>query len=195
MKTILFASGNKGKQKEIQDIIKDFNLEIKVLSLKDMPNKIDEPIENGKTFSENAYIKAKYYYDNYKIPCIADDSGLCIDYLKGYPGIYTARFLGDVSQEIKNQGIIDILKDETSRNAHFTSAICFYDGKDAKYYEGIMPGKIDSQIRGTNGFGYDPIFICDEYNINVGLLDSDKKNKISHRYKAMKKWVESLEKE
>lgn len=182
MKKILIATNNKGKLEELKNLLKEYE----ILSMKDVNCNI-EVIEDGETFEENAKKKAKEIYDITKIPCIADDSGLCIDYFDGWPGIYTARFLGPNStkEEINNYILEKMknLKDE-NRNAEVKCVIAYYNGTDFITGMGVIKGKIALNKRGNNGFGYDEIFEL-ENGKTYAEISEEQKNKISHRRKAI----------
>ncbi len=185
-KRIIFATGNEGKMKEVRVILADLGYEI--LSLKDIGYD-KEIIEDGKTFEENALIKASAIAKEMNEIVLADDSGLEVDYMDKQPGIYSARFLGeDTSYHIKNQYIIDQLKDAEpeERTARFVCAIAcvFPDGKTLTT-RGTIEGYIGYEERGENGFGYDPIFMIPEFNCSTAELDLEQKNRISHRGKAL----------
>lgn len=185
-KRMIFATGNEGKMKEVRMILADLGYEI--LSLKDIGYD-KEIIEDGKTFEENALIKAKTIAKERNEIVLADDSGLEVDYMDKQPGIYSARFLGeDTSYHIKNQYIIDQLKDAKpeERTARFVCAIAcaFPDGRTLTT-RGTIEGYIGYEERGENGFGYDPIFMVPEFNCSTSELDLEQKNKISHRGKAL----------
>ena len=185
-KRMIFATGNEGKMKEVRMILADLGYEI--LSLKDIGYD-KEIIEDGKTFEENALIKAKTIAKERNEIVLADDSGLEVDYMDKQPGIYSARFLGeDTSYHIKNQYIIDQLKDAKpeERTARFVCAIAcaFPDGRTLTT-RGTIEGYIGYEERGENGFGYDPIFMVPEFNCTTSELDLEQKNKISHRGKAL----------
>lgn len=194
METIIFATGNQNKLIEIRQILDGLPYEIK--SLKEMG--ISVPIEeNGKTFEENAIIKAKAVMEKTGQMVMADDSGLEVDYLGGKPGIYSARFLGeDTSYDVKNQYIIDKLKgaEGEKRSARFVCAIAFGEpGKPIVTRTGVMEGRIHSCIAGENGFGYDPIFYLPEYGMTSAQISPEEKNAISHRGKALRAMREYLE--
>lgn len=185
-KRIIFATGNEGKMREVRMILADLGYEI--LSLKDIGYD-KEIIEDGKTFEENALIKARTIANERNEIVLADDSGLEVDYMDKQPGIYSARFLGeDTSYRIKNQYIIDQLKDAKpeERTARFVCAIAcaFPDGRTITT-RGTIEGYIGYEERGENGFGYDPIFMVPEFNCTTSELDLEQKNKISHRGKAL----------
>lgn len=185
-KRIIFATGNEGKMREVRMILADLGYEI--LSLKDIGYE-KEIIEDGKTFEENALIKARTIANERNEIVLADDSGLEVDYMDKQPGIYSARFLGeDTSYRIKNQYIIDQLKDAKpeERTARFVCAIaCAYPDGRTITTRGTIEGYIGYEERGENGFGYDPIFMVPEFNCTTSELDLEQKNKISHRGKAL----------
>lgn len=177
---LIFASQNKGKTKEIKALFKGTGIE--VFSLAELGNNIDIP-ETGVTFEENAFIKAKAIYDIYKEPVIADDSGLAIEQLDGRPGVYSARYSGEnCTYEDNNKKVISELEILPEPHlAKFISHAVFYDGNKKIDCIGELSGKIILEIRGTAGFGYDPIFIPDDYNKTIAELSFEEKNKISHR--------------
>ena len=194
MNKIIFATGNAGKMKEIREILQDMNMEI--LSMKEAGIEADI-IEDGKTFEENAMIKATEIakianqmpeYKNAVV--LADDSGLEIDYLNKEPGIYSARYMGeDTSYHIKNAKLIERLEGvpDDKRTARFVCAIAaaFPDGS-MKTVRAAMEGRIGYKESGENGFGYDPIFYLPEYGCTSAEISMEEKNKISHRGKALR---------
>ena len=193
MKRIIFATTNEGKMDEIREILKD--LDIELLSLKDAglnPN-IDE---NGKTFEENAIIKAKTVMEMTGEMVLADDSGLEVDYLEKAPGIYSARFLGeDTPYSFKNQYILDQLANvkEKDRSARFVCVIALASPNgEVITRSGVIEGYIADKISGVNGFGYDPIFYLPEYQCTTAELPPEHKNKISHRGLALNAMKEVL---
>ena len=187
MKKIIFATGNAGKMKEIREILKDLDAE--VLSMKEAGVEA-EIVEDGKTFEENALIKAKTVCKLTGEIALADDSGLEIDYLNKEPGIYSPRYMGeDTSYRIKNANLIERLEGvpDEKRTARFVCAIAaaFPDGT-VKTVRGTMEGRIGYDETGENGFGYDPIFYLPEYGCTTAELDPEKKNELSHRGKALR---------
>lgn len=193
MKKIIFATGNAGKMKEIREILKDLDAE--VLSMKEAGVEA-EIVEDGKTFEENALIKAKIVCKLTGEIALADDSGLEIDYLNKEPGIYSARYMGeDTSYRIKNANLIERLEGvpDEKRTARFVCAIAaaFPDGT-VKTVRGTMEGRIGYEETGENGFGYDPIFYLPEYGCSSAELSMEEKNKISHRGKALRAIKEEL---
>lgn len=180
---IIFASQNKGKIVEVKQILN--GLKIELLSLLDFEN-IPEIIENGKTFEENAKIKAVRTNEKFNLPSIGDDSGLVVEQLNGEPGIYSARYSGEnATDEKNNKKLINELKnfDEPHR-AKFVCTAVYFDGKNYLKADGELRGRIIKQPKGKKGFGYDPHFIPDSYSKTTAEMNLDEKNKISHRAKA-----------
>lgn len=192
---IIFATGNQGKMREVKMILSDLGYEI--LSMKEAGIDIDI-VENGKTFEENAMIKAKAIAKLEKAIVLADDSGLEIDYLNKEPGIYSARYLGeDTPYEEKNRQIMERLEgvEQEKRTARFVCAIAgvMPDGQIFTTRAAIE-GYIGTEAKGSNGFGYDPIFYVPEYNCTTAELTLEQKNKISHRGKALEKAKQEIKK-
>lgn len=192
---IVFATGNAGKMKEIRDILADMELE--VYSMKEIG--IDVSInENGKTFEENAVIKAKAVAAQCGEIVLADDSGLEIDYLNKEPGIYSARYMGeDTPYSVKNANLIERLTGvpDEKRTARFVCAIAaVLPNGEVITSHGEIEGRIDYREKGKNGFGYDPIFYVPEYDRTTAELSESEKNRISHRGKALRKMKEELKK-
>lgn len=188
MKKIILASNNQGKIKEVKQICSDINVEI--ISMKEAGIDVDIE-ENGTTFEENALIKAEAIMKLTGEITIADDSGLEVDYLGGEPGVYSARYMGhDTSYDIKNKAIIDRLEgvEEKDRTARFVCAMAavFPDGRHFTT-RGTMEGIIGYEIKGSNGFGYDPIVYLPQYQKTSAELSPEEKNKISHRGEALEK--------
>lgn len=186
MERLIFATGNEDKMKEIRMILGDLDYEI--LSMKEAGIKADI-VEDGKTFEENAKIKAKAISAIANCLVLADDSGLEVDYMDKMPGIMSARWMGeDTSYRIKNQKIIDNLAGvpDEKRTARFVCAIAaaFPDGRVITK-RGTIEGIIGYEERGENGFGYDPIFFLPEYGKTTAELSPEEKNKISHRGRAL----------
>ena len=197
MDKIVFATTNEGKVKEIKEILGDFPIE--VVSMKEMGITADIE-ENGTTFEENSLIKARALVKLTGLPALADDSGLEVDYLNGEPGIYSARYLGrDTDYDYKNNYIIDKLSGAKGedRSARFVCVISLVLPDGREFVErGVVEGLIGYEQKGENGFGYDPIFYLPEYGKTSAELPPEKKNKISHRGKAltaMKKLIVTLD--
>lgn len=201
MDTIIFATGNKNKMVEIRMILAD--LGCKILSQKEAGIQADV-VEDGKTFEENALIKATtiakiaQQMPEYKNAVVlADDSGLEIDALNKEPGIYSARYMGeDTSYDIKNKALIDRLEGvpDEKRTARFVCAIAaaLPDGS-TEVVRGTMEGRIGYEIAGENGFGYDPIFYLPQYGCTSAELEPEKKNELSHRGEGLRKMRKVLE--
>lgn len=193
MKSIILASNNKDKVKEVKEILKGYD----IISMKEAGIDVDIE-ENGTTFEENALIKARVIMKLTGQITMADDSGLEIDYLNKAPGVYSARFMGhDTSYDIKNKALIQKLEGVkgSDRSGRFVCAIavCFPDGREI-VKRGTMEGLIAEEIKGDNGFGYDPIVYLPEYGKTSGELAPEEKNKISHRGKALALIKEELDK-
>ena len=192
-KRIIFATGNEGKMKEVRMILADMDYEI--VSMKEAGVEI-EIIEDGKTFEENALIKATAIMKETGELVLADDSGLEIDYFDKAPGVYSARYLGeDTPYEVKNRVILERMEGvaEEKRTARFVCAIAAAcpDGT-TKTVRGTIEGIIGYESKGENGFGYDPIFYLPEYGCTSAELAPEEKNKISHRGKALQKMKELI---
>lgn len=190
MKEIVVATTNKGKVKEIKEILQD--KKFKILSLEDVGCTIKVK-EDGKTFEENATKKATEIFQKLNKPCIADDSGICIQSLNGWPGTYTARFLGkDANQEERNLAIINKLKGKQERTAEVICVIAYMDGEKSFSVEGKVCGKIVENPRGENGFGFDSIFELDNGK-TLAELTGDEKNLVSARRIALEKLKNKLQ--
>ena len=194
MKKIIFATGNEGKMKEIRRILADPQLEI--LSLKDAGIHADID-ENGKSFEENAMIKAEAICKMTGEIVLADDSGLEIDYLNKEPGIYSARYMGeDTSYHIKNANLIERLEGvpDEKRTARFVCAIAaVLPNGEVLHSEGTIEGIIGYEEQGENGFGYDPIFYLPQFGCSSAELEPEKKNELSHRGEGLRKMRKVLE--
>ena len=198
---IIFATGNEGKMKEIRMILADMGLPIQSMKQADIELDIEE---NGRTFEENAVIKAKAVAQaarekGISAIVLADDSGLEIDYLNKEPGIYSARYMGeDTSYHIKNANLIERLEGvaDEQRTARFVCAIAAIlpDGTQ-RITRGTIEGRIGYEEKGENGFGYDPIFYLPEYQCYSAELSPEEKNKISHRGKALEEMKRILTEE
>ena len=192
---IVFATGNKGKVKEIQMILADLGLTI--TTMKEEGIRVDVE-ENGSTYEENALIKVREVAKYTDAIVMADDSGLEIDYLNKEPGIYSARYAGvDTSYDIKNNLLLQRLEGvpDEQRTARFVCAVAaaFPDGS-TEVVRGTIEGIIGYEIAGENGFGYDPIFYLPEYGCTTAQLLPEKKNELSHRGKALREMRVIMEK-
>jgi len=195
-KGILIASSNKGKIKEIKHILGDIK-GIKLILLSEIHEHGFDVEEHGKTFQENALIKAKAYAEKFGCVSLADDSGLEIDHLKGAPGIASARYAGEnATDEDRVKKLLGELKDvpATKRSARFKCVVCLYDpsSDDKMFAEGVCSGVIGTVPSGNNGFGYDPIFIPGGFKCTMAELLPEQKNSISHRGKALQSLKEKL---
>jgi len=193
-KKIIFASKNEGKVKEVRHILNEINSEI--LSLNDV-GFTDEIHETADTFEGNAKIKAKIIYNKFKLPTIADDSGIVALQLGNEPGVYSARYAGEnATDEENNRKLLERLKSfPEPHKGKFVCAAVYYFGADFIVAMGEIAGSIIKEPRGTNGFGYDPLFLPDGYDKTTAELPSEVKNKISHRFKAfnqLKKYLVEL---
>ena len=196
MDKIIFATKNQGKVKEIKEIMAGFGGEIRTLKEEGIDVDIEE---NGSTFEENAIIKAKAICELTGCVAMADDSGLEVDYMDKAPGVFSARFMGeDTPYSVKNATIIKNLEnakgDERSARFVCVVATAFPDGK-VLTAKGTVEGLIDYEEKGDNGFGYDPIFYVPEYEKTTAQMDSELKNRISHRGKALRAMQEILKNE
>jgi len=192
MNKIVIATNNEKKLNEIVTILENLNIE----AIPQSYFKIGESEEPFNTFIENALIKARYASKKTGLPAIADDSGLCVDILKGEPGIHSARFSGlPKSDENNNLKLLEVLKDKHIRKAHYYCAIVFIKSTDDPQpiiAEGLWQGEILEIPRGKNGFGYDPLFLDYKTNLSAAELSTEIKNKISHRSQALKKIKQKL---
>ncbi len=182
MKKIVVATNNEGKLKEIKDILKDYEL----LTLKDINCEI-EVDEDQETFEGNAKKKAKETAKLTNMPCIADDSGLCINAFNGWPGVYTDRFLGeDATPSQRNKTILEKMKNlkGKERNAKVVSVVVYYENGEFIVAKGEIEGKIAKEPKGDHGFGFDPIFEL-ENGKTYAELSREEKNSISHRKRAL----------
>lgn len=190
----VIATGNKHKLEEIGVILKDFQLE--VLSMKDVGLDGLEIIEDGNTFEENALIKAKTVMEKTGKLALADDSGLEVDILNNQPGIYSARFAGEHATDRENNDkLLKLLKDIPleNRKARFVCAMAaVFPNGDIIVLRGECSGVIGFEPKGKSGFGYDPLFIIEEYGKTFAELGEERKNKISHRAIALEKLKEEL---
>ncbi len=192
---LVIATRNKDKFKEIKEILKGIPEEIEIVSLFDFPN-FPKIVEDGKTLEENAIKKAKTAQELLKLPTIGEDTGLEVEYLNGAPGVYSARFAGPgCSYSDNNEKLLSLLEGVPfeKRKAKFRCVVCFSQPSgEIKIVEGAIDGFISTEPKGTNGFGYDPVFFVPEYKKTFAELPSEIKNKISHRAKAFQKAKEIL---
>ena len=189
MKKIVVATNNEGKLKEIKEILNDYEF----VSLKDMNCNI-EIVEDKNTFEENSKKKAQEISEKLHMPCIADDSGLCIDIYHGWPGVHTARFLGKgATPEQRNGYILEKMKtlEGEKRKASVVCCITYYENGKCIIGKGVIEGKIAKEIRGNNGFGFDSIFELEDGR-TYAELSTEEKNKISHRKLALQDLMKKM---
>lgn len=191
MNKIIFATSNEGKSKEVKHLFE--KTDFAIISLNDLGDKT-EIIEDKNTFEGNAKKKAETIYDVYKIPVIADDSGLVVEQLDGKPGVHSARYAGEnCTYDDNNKKLLDELKDYSQpHKAKFHCTAVYYDGREFIITEGKCEGEIIRIFRGTKGFGYDPIFLPVGYDKTLAELDISEKNKLSHRAEAFNKLKKKL---
>jgi len=186
---LVFATNNSNKLSEIRSLVPDG---IEILSLKEI-NCNEELPETNPTLKENALQKARYVFDNYGFNCFADDTGLEIDALGGEPGVYSARYAGEGCKAEDNVNkVLEKLEGEENRKAKFRTVIALIiDGKET-LFEGECKGEITQTKSGVEGFGYDPIFIPNGYQLTFAEMNKVEKGAISHRGKAVKRLVSFL---
>ncbi|MEP0984597.1 RdgB/HAM1 family non-canonical purine NTP pyrophosphatase [Ekhidna sp.] len=189
---ICFASHNTNKVKELAAIVPE---QVSLAGLGDL-GITTEIAETGDTLEENSRIKAKFVYDNHTMPVIADDSGLLVAALNGEPGVYSARYAGPQKDGNDNMNLLlERLSNVSDRSAEFQTVITFIDDSGAEFqFKGSVKGEIIREKRGSNGFGYDPIFMPAGYNETFAELSSEVKNSISHRSIAVRKFLDHLHK-
>lgn len=187
---LVFATHNQNKFEEVQILMPRH---IKLLSL-NMINCFDEIEETGITLEENAQLKADFVTKNYGYDCFSDDTGLLVNALNGAPGVYTARYGGPEKDAVANMNkLLGELKDCEHRTAHFKTVITLNLNAEKHEFNGIVNGTIAHEKSGEKGFGYDPIFIPEDYNKTFAELPLKVKNKISHRGRAIQKLIAFLE--
>lgn len=187
-KILVLASGNKGKIREISNMLPNFT----VKGYKEFG--LDFEIEeNGTTYYENAFIKAKTVSKILNLPVLADDSGLSVEYLNGEPGVYSARYAGDGDDEHNNDKLLKNLEGVKDRKAKFICCMVYYVSEEENYsVTGETSGEILLEREGKNGFGYDPIFYSYDLNKSLGVATDEEKNSISHRSRALKEIVKFI---
>jgi XTP/dITP diphosphohydrolase len=189
LKQIVFASHNKNKALEIAELLPK---NLTLVTLADLQF-FDEINETGSTLPENALIKARFVSNKFNLNCFADDSGLEIEALNGEPGVFSARYAGIEKNDESNMNkVLSHLQFETNRNARFVTVIALLKDGVEYLFEGEIKGKITREKKGTNGFGYDPIFIPDGYEKTFAEFTKEEKNLISHRSIAVKKLLRFL---
>ncbi|MGO1242532.1 non-canonical purine NTP diphosphatase [Sphingobacterium sp. JB170] len=190
MLELVFATNNAHKLEEVQAMVND-NFVLK--SLKDIGCTDDIP-ETGETFAENAKQKTDYLANKYGLYCFGDDSGLEIDALNGEPGVYSARYSGSRDMEKNIELVLSKLAGVNERTARFKTIISLYLNEKQHFFEGAIEGVIIDELRGTSGFGYDPIFIPNGYDRTFAEMSNEQKNSISHRSIAVGKLADFLKK-
>jgi XTP/dITP diphosphohydrolase len=190
---IIFATGNLGKLSEVKRIFEDYDVEI--ISLKELEN-VPEIDENELTFSGNSFKKSREIFEEFGIPTIADDSGLAVEQLNGKPGVFSARFAGEnCTYEDNNNKLLNELS--FFSQPHFAKFVCsatYFSAENQFEFSGELLGEIIDEFRGNNGFGYDPIFVPENYSNTLSELGIEVKNKISHRAKAFYGLIDILTK-
>ncbi len=182
---VIFATHNANKLREIQQIL---GHQIELTSLKEL-SYWDEIPESFDTLEENSKSKAQTIFDEFEIPCFADDTGLEVEALNGAPGVYSARYAGKERDPEKNMNLLlKELEDKENRSAQFRTVITFIDKTGIHQFEGVCPGQIIHSRKGEEGFGYDPLFIPDGSERTFAEMSTDEKNQFSHRARAFDKF-------
>ncbi len=189
IKEIVFATNNAHKLEEARALADG---KIKIMSLSEIGCHDDIP-ETADTLEGNALIKARWVKERYGYDCFADDTGLMVDALGGEPGVYSARFAGPQCNAADNMALLlEKMYGETDRKARFMTVIALCKGDEHRIFTGTVTGTIAEQPHGTEGFGYDPIFVADESGLPFAEMSQEAKNAISHRGRAMRKLIEYL---
>lgn len=190
---IVLATGNQNKVREIKEMLKDSQVEIKCIA---DYGPLPGVVEDGDTFDENAYKKAYHYARVLGLPCLADDSGLVVDALDGKPGVHSARYAGENATDMeKCDKLLQEMEGKENRNAHFECVLSLATpGGPALTWEGRCEGTITSKRHGESGFGYDPVFFYPEFNKTFAEVSMDKKNVVSHRGRALKDFTAEFDK-
>lgn len=189
-RTLVFATNNPHKLREIREIMPDH---VTILSLADIHCEGDIP-ETADTLEGNALIKAHYVYDRYGFDCFADDTGLEVEALNGGPGVHTARYAGESQDPDANmKKMIAEMQENTNRHARFRTVIALIDKGVEHLFTGIVDGEIATEPRGEQGFGYDPIFIPEQTGLTFAQMGEEGKNQISHRARAVGKLLDFLQ--
>jgi len=186
MNKLAIATNNKKKLIEINELFEHNEINnIQLYSISDL-DIVSDPDEDGSTLEENALIKAKSLFKKTNIPTIADDTGLFVEALDGKPGVKSARYASDSANDEQNRELLlSELSNSTNRYAHFKTTICYLDGDGHHFFNGICEGAIAVVEKGNNGFGYDPIFIPNNYDVTFAEMNPEIKNSISHRHNAL----------
>ena len=187
MDRIVVASANAGKIREIASLLKG----VKVLGYKDLGLDFDVE-ETGNTFFENALIKARAVYNKTGIPVLSDDSGLEVFALNGAPGIYSARYSAEHTDDANIKKLLEELRDKDNREARFSCCMVYYDGKRIITETGTTEGEILKEKQGNGGFGYDPVFYSYDLKKCFGVSTPEEKNSVSHRSRALAKIIKRV---
>lgn len=183
---LVFASNNKNKIAEIQQLVGD---QFQIVSLEDIGCLVDIP-ETAETIEGNAILKANYVTENYGLPCFADDTGLEIEALNGEPGVYSARYAGEQKNATDNMNLVlQKLENQMNRKAQFKTVIALNLNKEQYLFEGVVKGEIISEKRGNQGFGYDPIFVPENETRTFAEMSMIEKASMSHRGRAVEKCI------
>lgn len=186
---LVFATNNRHK---VDEVAAKVGHDFKLLTLNDI-NCTDDIEETGLTFNENASIKSRYIFNKYRIDCFGDDSGLEIDALNGEPGIYSARYAGTHGDHGANIAkVLQNMEGQANRKARFRTVISLLWQGQEHFFEGTVEGTIRHELSGNSGFGYDPIFQPDGYNVTFAEMSMDEKNAISHRARALEGLISFL---
>ena len=186
---LCFATNNDHKLREVREVLGD---SFEILSLKDVGCEEELP-EDADTIEGNSLQKARYLYENYKVDCFADDTGLEVQELNGGPGVYSARYAGPQRSSADNiRLLLSKLEGKKNRSARFKTVVTLVEVGEAKQFEGIVNGVITEEERGAGGFGYDPIFLPDGFSKTMAEMTSVEKNAISHRGRAVQKLLTYL---
>lgn len=186
---LVFATNNRHKLDEVACKIGD---KFKLLTLNDI-GCTDDIEENGTTFHANASIKSHHIFNKYRLDCFGDDSGLEIEALNGEPGVYSARYAGEHGNHAANiKKVLDNLQGIENRRARFITVISLIWNGEEHFFEGAVEGTIRNELSGSEGFGYDPIFQPEGYDVTFAEMTMEEKNRISHRAKAMEKLMAFL---
>lgn len=191
MKSLVFVTNNQNKLREVKELIGD---RFDVLSLEDIGCHEDIE-ETAATLEGNALIKARYVKEKYGYDCFADDTGLEVEALNNAPGVYSARYAGEAKDSHANMcKVLSELDHQQNRKARFRTVIAFLNGEQEMLFEGIVSGSISEHPSGNAGFGYDPIFIPENYETTFAEMSADLKNQISHRGRAIREFISYLKK-
>lgn len=185
---LLVATHNIHKKEEIQQILGN-QFTVKSLTDYDIHEEI---VEDGDSFNANALIKAKYCFEKTGIPSLGDDSGLVVESIDGRPGIFSARYAGDHDFAKNMAKVLSEMEGVENRKAYFITVLCYYDENGAQYFDGRAHGNLLTENKGHKGFGYDPIFVPEGYEITFAEMNPEDKNQISHRKQALDLFLDFL---